>query len=131
MFKGVCLLVISVLRIRRHALRASLLILMWCDHVSHRSNVRPKYLVDWEVKIWILSKDTSGPGGMRRVKLVWRDLDCNILKRHLTSYEVKMELKVEGSYMWIIMDRDNSLVVGKFGYSYDRRCGLVGSEDII
>jgi hypothetical protein len=48
-----------------------------------------------------------------------------------TSHEVKMELKVEGNYMWIIMGRDNSLVVGKFGYKCIRICGLVGSEDII
>jgi hypothetical protein len=33
--------------------------------------------------------------------------------------------------MWIIMDRDNSLVVGKFDYSCVRKCGLVDSEDII
>jgi hypothetical protein len=47
------------------------------------------------------------------------------------SHEFKMELKVEGSYMWIIIDRDNSLVVSKYGYSCVRRCGLVNSEDII
>jgi hypothetical protein len=47
------------------------------------------------------------------------------------SHEAKMELKVEESYMWIIMDRYSSLIVGKFDYSCVRRCGLVGSKDII
>lgn len=42
-----------------------------------------------------------------------------------------MELKIERDNVWIIMDRDNSLVVNKLGYGHVRLGGLVGSENII
>jgi hypothetical protein len=87
-----CLLVIRVLWTWGRALRSSLLILMWYDYVSHRSNVRPKYLVDWEVGIWILLRDTSGQGGIRRVKVVWSDLEWLTLKCHFL-YQSTMSLR--------------------------------------